>query len=99
MKIHEIFQNISRDWCVSRQLWWGHKIPAYRYKVNNFTKWIVAASEKEAINQIKQDYGYDIPVHQDPDVLDTWFSSSLLPFSAMGWLTNVSIIFQNYNFL
>lgn len=61
-----------RDWCISRQLWWGHRIPAYYHKI---TGEMIVAKE----NPDPQNY------EQDQDVLDTWFSSGLWPFSTMGW--------------
>ena len=69
-------ENIQ-DWCVSRQLWWGHRIPAWYDADGNF---YVAYSEEEAR---KQAGGRDLT--QDNDVLDTWFSSALWPFSTLGW--------------
>jgi valyl-tRNA synthetase len=71
-----------RPWCVSRQLWWGHQIPAwYDDKGNIF----VAESEADALAQAKAKHGHDVKLRRDPDVLDTWFSSGLWPFSTMGW--------------
>ncbi|MDP9090640.1 MAG: valine--tRNA ligase [Pseudomonadota bacterium] len=69
-----------RDWCISRQLWWGHRIPAW-YDPEG--RWYVARSEAEA----RSAHGLDpsIPLRQDEDVLDTWFSSALWPFSTQGW--------------
>ncbi|XP_031789446.1 valine--tRNA ligase, mitochondrial isoform X1 [Nasonia vitripennis] len=84
-----------RDWCVSRQLWWGHQIPAYHCKVNNEIKWIIARSKIEALQIAIKKYGDDVKVEQDNDVLDTWFSSALLPFSSLGWPTKATD-FQKY---
>lgn len=70
-----------RDWCISRQLWWGHRIPAW-YTENGDI--IVARSEEEARKQAEEKYGTS-ELTQDQDVLDTWFSSGLWPFSTMGW--------------
>jgi valyl-tRNA synthetase len=69
-----------RDWCISRQLWWGHRIPAW-YDPDG--RWYVARSEAEA----RSAHGIDpaIALRQDEDVLDTWFSSALWPFSTQGW--------------
>jgi valyl-tRNA synthetase len=68
------------DWCISRQLWWGHRIPAW-YDPDG--RWYVARSEAEA----RSAHGIDpsVPLRQDDDVLDTWFSSALWPFSTQGW--------------
>ncbi|SJZ49728.1 valyl-tRNA synthetase [Enhydrobacter aerosaccus] len=74
-------ENIE-PWCVSRQLWWGHQIPAW-YGPDR--KVFVAASEGEARAEARQHYGKDVPLERDPDVLDTWFSSALWPFSTLGW--------------
>ena len=64
-------------WCISRQLWWGHQIPAWYDSEGNI---FVARSEAEAREQAKGK-----PLKRDPDVLDTWFSSQLVPFSSLGW--------------
>ena len=69
------------DWCISRQLWWGHRIPAW-YGEDGQT--FVARSEEEARQQA-QAAGYTGALTRDPDVLDTWFSSALVPFTALGW--------------
>lgn len=80
-----------KDWCISRQLWWGHQIPAWYVvsetngEITDTTPFVVAYSQEEAIEAAKQEYGDNIALKQDPDVLDTWFSSGLWPFSTMGW--------------
>src|SRR6185312_12058258 len=71
-----------RPWCISRQLWWGHQIPAW-YGPDG--KPFVAPSEDEAAAEAKTHYGRDVELKRDEDVLDTWFSSALWPFSTMGW--------------
>ena len=69
-------------WCISRQLWWGHQIPAY-YGPNGEV--YVAATEEEAQAEAKEKHGEEVQLTQDPDVLDTWFSSGLWAFSTLGW--------------
>jgi valyl-tRNA synthetase len=76
-KVYSNWLENLRDWTLSRQLWWGHQIPAW---YTNDGEIVVARSEEEA----KAKAGAD-ELTQDPDVLDTWFSSQLWPFSAMGW--------------
>ncbi|MCB0046102.1 MAG: valine--tRNA ligase [Caldilineaceae bacterium] len=71
-----------RDWCISRQLWWGHRIPIW-YGPDDHA--FAARSESDAREQAMQHYGKDVALEQDPDVLDTWFSSGLWPFSTLGW--------------
>jgi valyl-tRNA synthetase len=71
-----------QPWCVSRQLWWGHQIPAW-YAPDGEV--FVARNEAEAREQARARFGHDVPLERDPDVLDTWFSSALWPFSTLGW--------------
>jgi valyl-tRNA synthetase len=78
---YEWMRNIE-PWCVSRQLWWGHRIPAWYGPDGQI---FVAESEAEAKTAAKKHYGDDRPLTQDEDVLDTWFSSALWPFSTLGW--------------
>lgn len=89
------FEN-SIDWCLSRQIWWGHQIPAYHCTYENKTIWIAAHTQEDAINKAIKEFSKTetkvdeekIRVKQDEDVLDTWFSSGILPFSLFGWPTN-----------
>ncbi|MFM6198755.1 MAG: valine--tRNA ligase, partial [Dolichospermum sp.] len=80
-----------RDWCISRQLWWGHQIPAWyaisetQGEITDTTPYFVARNEAEALEKAKIQFGEDVQLIQDPDVLDTWFSSGLWPFSTLGW--------------
>ena len=78
-------ENIE-PWCISRQLWWGHQIPAWYTKNNEI---IVAENKKEAEKIARKKYGQKkIVLEQDKDVLDTWFSSALWPFATMDWPKN-----------
>jgi valyl-tRNA synthetase len=74
-------ENIQ-PWCISRQLWWGHQIPAW-YGPDG--KIFVALTETEAQGEANKHYGKTIALTRDEDVLDTWFSSALWPFSTLGW--------------
>ena len=76
------------DWCISRQLWWGHRIPVW-YVVNDKddeTQYIVARNEEEARSKaLDMGHSKDVKLRQEDDVLDTWFSSGLWPFATCGW--------------
>lgn len=80
-----------KDWCISRQLWWGHQIPAWYAvsetggNITDNTPFVVAKSEAEAKAKAIAQFGENVQLVQDPDVLDTWFSSGLWPFSTLGW--------------
>ena len=78
-----------QPWCISRQLWWGHRIPAYFVKVGGVEKdVVVATSMEEARAKARELHGCtdaELELTQDEDVLDTWFSSGLFPFSCLGW--------------
>jgi valyl-tRNA synthetase len=73
--------NNIQDWCISRQLWWGHQIPAWYADDGRF---YVAHDEAEALELARRD-GYSGGLQRDPDVLDTWYSSALWPFSTLDW--------------
>ncbi|MEO0457966.1 MAG: valine--tRNA ligase [Cyanobacteria bacterium P01_A01_bin.114] len=91
-----------RDWCISRQLWWGHQIPAWyaisetNGEITDDTPFVVATSESDARAKAIEKYGEDVQLEQDPDVLDTWFSSGLWPFSTMGWPDETTEDFKKY---
>ena len=86
----EWMRNIE-DWCISRQLWWGHRIPAWYDDEGNI---YVAHDEKEVRNKYK--LGDEVALIQDEDVLDTWFSSALWPFSTLGWPEQTSELDKYY---
>jgi len=71
-----------QPWCISRQLWWGHQIPVW-YGPDGAV--LVAETEEDAQRQAAEHYGGPVELRRDPDVLDTWFSSALWPFSTLGW--------------
>ncbi|MFQ5533768.1 MAG: valine--tRNA ligase [Sphingomonadales bacterium] len=77
----EWMRNIQ-PWCISRQLWWGHQIPAWYGPDGEI---FVGHDEDEALELAKAHYGEEVKLERDPDVLDTWFSSALWPFSTLGW--------------
>ena len=81
VKTYEHWMNGIRDWCISRQLWWGHRIPVYYTPEGKFT-----AAESEAEARVKLGVGDDVELRQESDVLDTWFSSWLWPLTTMRWL-------------
>lgn len=91
----------NRDWCISRQLWWGHRIPAYFVKVEDPSVpsgedtddkyWVSGRDEEEAKEKAAARFNVPkdkISLKQDEDVLDTWFSSGIFPFSIFGWPDN-----------
>lgn len=78
-----------RDWCISRQLWWGHRIPAWYCEATG--EMVVARSEEEAAAKLGRS-----DLRQDDDVLDTWFSSALWPFSTLGWPDEESEDFKRF---
>ena len=77
----EWMRNIE-PWCISRQLWWGHRIPAWYGPDGEI---FVGMNENEVAASAKKHYGEEVKLVRDPDVLDTWFSSGLWPFSTLGW--------------
>ncbi|MGA3157832.1 MAG: valine--tRNA ligase, partial [Steroidobacteraceae bacterium] len=78
---YQWMRNIE-DWCISRQLWWGHRIPAW---YDDTGAVYVARNLADASAQARALYGREVPLRQDEDVLDTWFSSATWPFSTLGW--------------
>ncbi len=80
-KTYYEWMNNIQPWCISRQLWWGHRIPAW---YTNDGEIIVASSEAEALEIANEKYNTN-SIFQDEDVLDTWFSSALWPFTTLGW--------------
>ena len=94
LKHHRWLENI-RDWCVSRQLWWGHRVPAWYVtleddelkEINSYKdRWVIARNEDDAQEEASRLYnGKKFHLSQDPDVLDTWFSSGLFPLAVLGW--------------
>ncbi len=85
------WMNNIQDWCISRQIWWGHRIPAWYDEEDNV---YVAHSESEVREKYK--LAADIKLRQDEDVLDTWFSSALWPFSTLGWPEQTPELAQHY---
>jgi valyl-tRNA synthetase len=79
-RVYEHWLENIRDWCISRQLWWGHRIPVWYCRAEGCGETIVAREDPERCPAC----GSAAP-EQDPDVLDTWFSSWLWPFSTLGW--------------
>ena len=90
-KVYRDWLENIQDWCISRQLWWGHQIPAWYLVKDGIVQKgkddpiIVARMEEEAYLKAREQFGSDIQLERDEDVLDTWFSSGLWPFSTLGW--------------
>ncbi|KAG9439211.1 hypothetical protein H6P81_019376 [Aristolochia fimbriata] len=85
-KIYVHWLSNIKDWCISRQLWWGHRIPVWYVTGKDCEEdYIVARNATEALEKAREKYGKGVEIYQDPDVLDTWFSSALWPFSTLGW--------------
>ncbi|KAM3408927.1 hypothetical protein ACQJBY_001768 [Aegilops geniculata] len=89
-----------RDWCISRQLWWGHRVPAWYVTLEDdkekdmgsyIDHWIIARNKSDAVLEAKQRYPEKkYQLDQDPDVLDTWFSAGLFPLTVLGWPDNTA---------
>ncbi len=90
-KVYKDWLDNINDWCISRQLWWGHQIPAWYVlkqsedSIDQNTPYVVARNEKEALSKATKEFGPNLQLIRDKDVLDTWFSSGLWPFSTLGW--------------
>jgi len=82
-----------QPWCISRQLWWGHQIPAWYGPDGHI---FVELDEERALDAAKLHYGKETPLERDNDVLDTWFSSALWPFSTLGWPDKNSEVARYY---
>ncbi|MBM10021.1 MAG: valine--tRNA ligase [Magnetovibrio sp.] len=89
---YEWMRNIQ-PWCISRQIWWGHQIPAWFGPDGEI---FVAETEEAAIAAAFETYGKHVVLGRDPDVLDTWFSSALWPFSTLGWPENTTELDRYY---
>ncbi len=88
----EWMRNIQ-PWCISRQIWWGHQIPAW-YGPDG--KVFVAETKEEAAAEALSHYGHDFELIREPDVLDTWFSSALWPFSTLDWPVEDSLVLDRH---
>ncbi len=93
-KIYRMWLEDIKDWCVSRQLWWGHRIPVWYVFEDDASaeasrgvsdRYVVARNGDDALKKAQEEYGGHVVLRQEVDVLDTWFSSALWPFSTLGW--------------
>ena len=102
-RFHFWMQNIQ-DWCISRQLWWGHRCPAYFVELEDMSSddadskyWVAAYDEADAQQKAEKKFpGQKFTLRWDEDVLDTWFSSGLWPFSTLGWPKKTSDMRELY---
>ena len=94
VKVFDHWMSNIHDWCISRQLWWGHRIPAWYGPDGHI---FVALTQAQAEAQAREHYGEaSVTLEQDPDVLDTWFSSWLWPFATLGWPEETSDLQRFY---
>ncbi len=93
VKVYDHWMENIHDWCISRQLWWGHRIPAWYGPDDQI---FVARTEEEARDDARRHYGDEVALRQDEDVLDTWFSSWLWPLSTLGWPDEDSADLQRF---
>lgn len=99
-----VLTSYQNDWCLSRQLWWGHQIPAYLVNIEGETAestdnelWVSGRTEEEAYKKAEAKFpGKKFTLSRDEDVLDTWFSSGLWPFSTVSFvLISYSLVYTN----
>ena len=88
LQIYNHWLSNIKDWCISRQLWWGHRIPVwYIVGKDSEEEYIVARNANEALEKAQVKYGKDVEIYQEPDVLDTWFSRFvIMKFSICSFL-------------
>ena len=84
-----------QPWCISRQLWWGHRIPVWYAEGTD--KYYVARDAADAQQQAEAELGAGVKLVQDEDVLDTWFSSGLWPFATVGWPAKSESALKEFN--